>query len=66
MVIPPALDMEVVVAPSINIKESYPSKSTKCLTIQNFSDEDESSYEAETRSSHHNATECLAVRLQTG
>ena len=39
------------VALSINIKECYPSKSTKCLTIQNSSDEDGSSYEAEVRSS---------------
>ena len=40
--------------------ERYPSKSTRCLTIQNFSDEDWSSYEAEARSSDHSATDCTS------
>ena len=51
-----ALGTEVLASLSINIKESYPSKSTRCLTIHNSSDEDGSSYETEARSSHHNAT----------
>ena len=48
----------MVASPSISIKESYPSKSTRCLTIQNSSDEDGSSHETEVRSSHHSATSC--------
>ena len=46
----------VVASPSINIKESCPSKYTRCLTIQNSSDEDGSSNETETRSAHHSVS----------
>ena len=53
-----ALIRNVVVALSINIKEHYPSKSTRCLTIQNSSGEHRSSHEAEARSFHHIATDC--------
>ena len=51
-----ALDAEGVASSSINIKESYPSKSTRCFTIQNSSEEDESSHETEERSSHYNVS----------
>ena len=57
-----ALDKEVGVAPSINIKwiSNQPSKSTKCLIIQNSADEYGSTYEAEARSSSHSAIDCTS------
>ena len=53
-------DKKAGVAPLINIKEHFPSKSTICLIIQNSSDEDGATYEAEARSSHHSARDCTS------